>query len=141
MKEKSFTNVLASEGQTVQNKINNIVNLWGGAHPGTTNVSSGTIASRAQINAWKSYLRTLNSRITGNKVSVPPDTPENTIMIKTQLTELYTVADQIASWCNRSECYKSENYRGENHRGERNRSECNHSSENHSGERQGGESH
>lgn len=121
--------VLAEEGQTVQNKINHIVDLWGGTHPGTTNVSKDQVATTAQINAWKSYLRTLNARITGNKVTIPADNTRGDKLVKTQLTELWSAADQIALWCNRSECHKSECQRSECHSGE-----C------HTGECQGGES-
>lgn len=117
------TKILASEGQTVQNKINSVVSLWGGAHPGTTNVAAGNKVTAATINAWKGYLRTLSSRISGNKVVVPANSGVGAKASWSEIQALYTAADQLYNWCNRSEC---------------NTSECNSNERDH-GERDGGE--
>ncbi|MGL5076211.1 MAG: hypothetical protein ACRDBG_10295 [Waterburya sp.] len=119
------TTIVAGEGQTVQNKINSVVSLWGGAHPGTTNVGAGGAVTAGTINAWKSYLRTLSSRIAGNQVAVPGNSGSGSPIYWNEIQALYNSADQIYNWCNRSECNTSECNTSERDSGERDSSERN----------------
>lgn len=111
--------ILASEGNAINNLVQNIANKWN-VRPGSTPVSPGGIAYAAQYNAWAGYLRTQSAAITGNNVGIPGNVGVGTPMLWGQMQGLINAGNAIYNWCNHSECNKNEC-----NRKECNRRECN----------------